>query len=89
MNPTTMNVQVFEWADVRGNKLMYLKVQYGGKDVLINIGEKTYKAIMEIAKGPIQHEIPGLEQNDKVTKIQIAPGQTPEEAMRAQKKGTL
>lgn len=42
-------VQAIEFADVRGNKLLYLKVQANGKEVLINIGEKTFNSIQELS----------------------------------------
>lgn len=61
MTPVTMLVQVIEHSDVRGNKLLYLKINYKGKDVLINIGQKTHDAVKELAEGTTQQPIPGIE----------------------------
>lgn len=61
MTPVTMLVQVIEHSDVRGNKLLYLKINYKGKDVLINIGQKTHDAVKELAEGTTQQPIPGME----------------------------
>ena len=41
-----MTIDVLEHADVRGKILLYLKLTNSkGSDVLINIGEKTFKGI--------------------------------------------
>lgn len=48
MQPTKMLVQAIKHKDVRGKELLYLKIQHEGNEVLVNIGERTYKAIVEL-----------------------------------------
>ena len=44
-----MTIQVLEHADVRGKILQYLKLTNSkGSDVLINVGEKTFKGVREL-----------------------------------------
>lgn len=38
-------VQPIVHEDVRGNKLLYLKIQAASGEVLVNIGQKTYDAV--------------------------------------------
>lgn len=47
--------------DVRGKELYYLKVVSGNLELLINVGEKTYKAVCDMEK---QTELP-LDMNGK------------------------
>lgn len=59
-------VEPIEFTDVRGKKLLYLKIT-GPKtknEVLINIGEKTYTGVKEL-----------IEKEEGITKIQF---ETPE-----------
>lgn len=37
-----------EHADVRGKKLLYLKMEANGKELVINIGKATYEAGLDI-----------------------------------------
>lgn len=41
-------IEVFEWADVRGNKLLYLKITKGKNELVINIGQKSYDALTKL-----------------------------------------
>lgn len=50
VNKFNANLQAIEYADVRGNKLLYLKIQANGKEVLVNIGVKTYDSVTELLK---------------------------------------
>lgn len=49
-----MQVQAIEHTDVRNNKLLYLKIQYAGNDVLINIGKKTYDSIVALSEQTVK-----------------------------------
>lgn len=46
----TGNVKLtpMEHADVRGKKLLYLKMEANGKELVINIGKATYEAGLDI-----------------------------------------
>lgn len=46
-----MKFTVLKHTDVRGKELMYLKLENEGKEVLINIGVKSYEAILELTGG--------------------------------------
>lgn len=47
---TTGNVKLtpMEYPDVRGKKLLYLKLEANGKELVINIGKATYDAALDI-----------------------------------------
>lgn len=51
-NTTTFKTQttVFKYKDVRGKELMYLKLEANGKELVINIGEKSFAALEDLAK---------------------------------------
>lgn len=66
MTPKNMLVQALEHTDVRGNKLLYLKINYAGNDVLINIGKKTFDSIKELSETTIQKP-----QNEKENKKEV------------------
>ena len=53
-----MQLQVLEHRDVRGKILQYLKISNNrGNDLLINVGEKTYKSVRElIAEEELAHD---------------------------------
>lgn len=53
-----MQVQAIEHTDVRNKKLLYLKIQYAGNDVLINIGKKTYDSIVTLSEQTIKETEP-------------------------------
>ena len=72
-----MTVEPIEFYDVRKNKLLYLKIQDGEKEVLINIGDKTYKAIVNLIEPP-QPELPlpsrienGVPTNTPQTQVEL------------------
>lgn len=44
----TATVESVKHADVRGNELLYLKIVKGNKELVINIGAKTFKALEEL-----------------------------------------
>lgn len=44
----TAQIEVFEWADVRGNKLLYLKITKGQNELVINIGQKSYDSLTKL-----------------------------------------
>ena len=60
-----MQLQVLEHKDVRGKILQYLKISNNkGNDVLINVGEKTYKSVRElIEEEEIAHDNKNKKQN--------------------------
>lgn len=47
---TTGNVKLtpMEYADVRGKKLLYLKMEANGKELIINIGKATYEGAVDL-----------------------------------------
>lgn len=45
-----MNVQAIEHKDIKGRKLLYLKITQGEHEVYVNIGEKTYNSVKELEK---------------------------------------
>lgn len=52
-----MNVETIEFKDVRGKQLLYLKITSNGKEVLINVGQKTFDSVKEL-ETPTQPELP-------------------------------
>lgn len=45
-----MKVETIKHTDVRGKVLNYLKITNGEKQVLINIGDKTFETVSEVIK---------------------------------------
>ena len=41
-------VEAIVHTDVRGKQLNYVKIKNGNKEVLINVGNKTYEAVREV-----------------------------------------
>lgn len=44
----TAQVEAIEHTDVRGNKLLYMKITRGKNELVINIGEKSYKSLIAL-----------------------------------------
>ena len=63
-----MQVEAITYKDVRGNELMYLRITNptNGKEVLVNIGAKTYKAVKDLTAQP-ELPLPNRIENNKVT----------------------
>lgn len=51
-----MKVEVLKHTDVRGKELEYLKItnEKTGKNVLINVGKKTYDSVKELTEPDTQ-----------------------------------
>lgn len=45
---TTVNMEALRHKDVRGKELLYLKIEKNGTQVLMNIGEKSYNALIAL-----------------------------------------
>lgn len=43
-----MKVEPIKYTDVRGKELLYLKIEHNGKEVVINVGQKTYDSVKEL-----------------------------------------
>lgn len=43
-----IETSVIKHKDVRGNELNYIKMKNGEKEVLINVGEKTYQNVSNL-----------------------------------------
>lgn len=68
-----MHVEPIRFKDVRGNELLYIKIKKGEKEVLINVGNRTFKNVEELINPP-QPELPlrqKLEQKQYLTPNQI------------------
>lgn len=50
-------VEPIRFKDVRGNELLYIKIKKGEKEVLINVGNRTFKNVEELIN-PKQPELP-------------------------------
>lgn len=55
-------VTPIEHVDVRGNKLLYLKIQGSNGEVVVNIGQKTYDGVAKI-----------LQPRDTSTQVNVLP----------------
>lgn len=62
-----LEVTAIKHHDVRGKELLYIKIG----DVVINVGEKTYKEVGKLT-GDVEEEPAKLTIQEPVTKIQIA-----------------
>lgn len=49
-----METNAVKHTDVRGKEQLYIKIQEGDKQVIINVGQKTYDAVLALMK--MQHE---------------------------------
>lgn len=47
-----VTVKAVKHADIRGKELLYLVASNGTTEVVVNVGEKTYKAVMELYEPP-------------------------------------
>ena len=43
-------VEAIKFKDVRGKEMLYIKITKGEKEVIINVGQKTYDSVMELDK---------------------------------------
>lgn len=48
-------VEAIQHKDVKGKTLYYIRIKNGTSEVLINVGEKTYKGVVELDN---QQELP-------------------------------
>jgi len=48
-------VTAIQWESVDGKKLLYLKIEGGGERYTVNVGQKTYDAVLAMEK---QTELP-------------------------------
>lgn len=46
--PNNARVEAISHKDVRGKELLYCKISYGKKEVLINIGASTFNTIRDL-----------------------------------------
>lgn len=53
-----VTVKTVKHVDVRGKELLYLKITGGGETLLVNVGEKTFKAVELMERALEQPEIP-------------------------------
>lgn len=49
-----LTATAFEHANVMGKKLQYLRITNGEKEVIINVGNKTYEGVKELEKEEIK-----------------------------------
>lgn len=63
-----LEVSAIKHHDVRGKELLYIKIG----DVVINVGEKTYKEVGQLTGDVPRETEPKLTVAEPVTKIQIA-----------------
>lgn len=76
-----VHVEPIKHKDVRGKELLYLKLTNEGREVLINIGQRTFSDV-ELLLNPNQQR---LFEKEPITKIQIAEPMTQEELNKGQR----
>lgn len=53
-----INVMTIRHEDVRGNVLLYLKLENNGNELLINVGQKTFDGANKVLEGKKMEEAP-------------------------------
>lgn len=61
-------VEAIQHKDVKGKTLYYIRIKKGEQEVLINVGEKTYKGVVELDNQEIPLQEPKTDNNDMASK---------------------